>query len=121
MRAAPRQSLVQVADMFSSEHDAEVNPTRLSGIPVITNDIRREEAGELELAVAIRCAHHGNLDMLTATSSDASGSFSIDHRPPFEVEAEFARESIAASRSWTTIPTLPIRSRAMFSHTIISL
>src|SRR6185295_6647716 len=62
------------------------------GVPVICDDRRREEAGELEPAVAVRCAHHGNLDALIAQSSDTSGPFSFDRGPPFELEAEFAKE-----------------------------
>ncbi|ESZ11937.1 hypothetical protein X737_29155 [Mesorhizobium sp. L48C026A00] len=59
---------------------------------MICDDRRREEAGELEPAVAVRCAHHGNLDTLIAQSSDTSGPFSFDRGPPFEFEAEFAKE-----------------------------
>jgi hypothetical protein len=62
------------------------------GVPVISDDRWPEEAGELEPAVAVRRAHHGNLDMLIAQSSDTSGPFSFDRRPPFELEAEFAKE-----------------------------
>jgi hypothetical protein len=43
--------------------------------------------------VAVRRAHHGNLDALIAQSSDTSGPFSFDHGPPFEIEAELAKES----------------------------
>ena len=42
--------------------------------------------------MAVRCAHHGNLDTLIAQSSDTSGLFSFDRGPPFEIEAEFAKE-----------------------------
>ena len=42
--------------------------------------------------MAIRCAHHGNLDALIAQSSDTSGPFSFDRGPPFELEAELAKE-----------------------------
>jgi hypothetical protein len=52
----------------------------------------REEVGELELAVAVRRAHHGNLDALIAQSSDTSRPFSFDLGPPFEFEAELAKE-----------------------------
>src|SRR5437764_7218349 len=51
-----------------------------------------EESGELEPAVAIRRAHHGNLDALIAQSSDTSCPFSFDRGPPFELEAEFSKE-----------------------------
>src|SRR3954470_24854789 len=56
------------------------------------DDRRSQEAGELESAVAVRCAHHGHLDVLIAQSSDTSGPFSFDRGPPFELEAEFAKE-----------------------------
>lgn len=59
---------------------------------MIRDDGPREEAGELEPAVAIRCAHHGNLDMLIAEASDTSGPFSFDQGPPFEFEAELTKE-----------------------------
>ena len=59
---------------------------------MIRDGQRREESGELEPAVAIRRAHHGNLDALIAQSSDTSGPFSFDRGPPFELEAEFAKE-----------------------------
>src|SRR5262245_34927435 len=35
---------------------------------------------------------HGNLDALIAKSSDTSGPFSFDRGPPFELEAELAKE-----------------------------
>ena len=52
----------------------------------------REEARELKPAVAVRRAHHGNLDALIAQSSDTSRPFSFDGGPPFEVEAELAKK-----------------------------
>src|SRR5215467_6075330 len=59
---------------------------------MIRDDRRCEEAGELEPAVAVRRAHHGNLDALIAQSSDTSGPFSFDRGPAFELEAELAKE-----------------------------
>src|SRR5215467_14591103 len=59
---------------------------------MIRDDRRCEEAGELEPAVAVRRAHHGNLDALIAQSSDTSGPFAFDRGPPFELESEFAKE-----------------------------
>jgi hypothetical protein len=53
---------------------------------------RREEAGELEPAVAVGGAHHGNLDVLTAQSDDPPGPFPFDRGPPFELEAKLAKE-----------------------------
>lgn len=42
--------------------------------------------------MAVRRAHHGNLDALIAPSSDTSGPLSFDRGPPFELEAELAKE-----------------------------
>src|ERR671919_1729389 len=52
----------------------------------------REKPGELEPAVAVRRAHHGNLHALIAQSSDTSGPFSFDRGLPFEIQAELAKE-----------------------------
>src|SRR5436305_11006580 len=54
--------------------------------------MRHDETGELVPAVAVRCAHHGNLDALISQPSDTSGPFSFDRGPPFELEAELAKE-----------------------------
>src|SRR5262245_55603418 len=42
--------------------------------------------------MAVRRAHHGNLDALIAQSRDTSGPFAFDRGPPFELEAELAKE-----------------------------
>src|SRR4029453_9618436 len=88
-RAEPFKRLVNVVH---GEHDAEVAQGVDRGVPVICDDRRCEEAGELKPAVAVRRAHHGNLDTLIAQSSDTSGPFSFNRGPPFELEAEFAKE-----------------------------
>ncbi len=54
--------------------------------------LTREEAGELDPAVAVRRPNQGNLDALIAQSRDTSGPFSLDRGPPFELEAELAKE-----------------------------
>jgi hypothetical protein len=59
---------------------------------VIRDGRRREEAGEFEPAVAVRRAHHGNLDALIGKSSDTSCPFSFYRGPPFEVKAELLKE-----------------------------
>src|SRR3954453_7110385 len=51
-----------------------------------------EEAEKPDPAVAVRHPHHGNLDALIGQSIDTSGPFSFDHRPPFELKAELAKE-----------------------------
>ena len=42
--------------------------------------------------MAVRRAHHGNLDALIAQSGDTSCPFSFDRGPPFKLKAEFAKE-----------------------------
>ena len=42
--------------------------------------------------MAVRRAHYGNLDALIAQSSHTSGPISIDRGPPFELNAELAKE-----------------------------
>jgi hypothetical protein len=59
---------------------------------MVRDDRRLEEAGKLDPAVAVRRAHHGNLDALVAQSSDTSGPFSFDRGPPFELEAKLAKK-----------------------------
>ena len=59
---------------------------------MIRDHRRREEAGQLETAVAVRCAHHGNLNALIGKSGDTSCPFSFDRGPPFEVKAELLKE-----------------------------
>jgi hypothetical protein len=59
---------------------------------VIRDGRRREEAGKLETAVAIRRAHHSDLDALIAQSGDTSCPFSFDSGPSFELEAELPKE-----------------------------
>ena len=91
-RAAPAEPFKRIVDVVHGEHVAEVAQSVHGGVAVIRDDGRREEAGELEPAVAVRRAHHGNLDALIAQSSDTSGPFSFDRGPPFELEAQLAKE-----------------------------
>src|SRR5689334_15027780 len=59
---------------------------------MIRDDRRRDEAGELEPAVAVRCAHHRNLYALIAQASDAPRPFSFNRGSPFELKAQLAKE-----------------------------
>ena len=59
---------------------------------MIRDDTRRDKPGELQPAVAVRRAHHRNLDALIAQSSDTPGPFAFDRGPPFELETELAKE-----------------------------
>src|SRR6266480_3449792 len=87
--AEPGERLV---DVVHGEHDAEVAEGVHRGVPVIGDHRRREKARELEPAVAVRRAHHGDLDALVAQSSDAPRPLSFHHRSPFELETELAKE-----------------------------
>ena len=55
---------------------------------MIRDDGWREKAGELETAVAVRRAHHCNLNALIGESGDTSRPFTFDRGPPFELQAE---------------------------------
>jgi hypothetical protein len=59
---------------------------------VIRDDRWREEAGELETAVAVWRTHHRNLDALIGKSGDTSCPFSFDRGLPFEFKAELSKE-----------------------------
>src|SRR5205814_2526810 len=50
------------------------------------------EARELEAAVAVGGAHHGDLYALAAHSGDAAGPFAFDRHAAFEGKAEFGKE-----------------------------
>jgi hypothetical protein len=59
--------------------------------------------------VAVRRAHHRDLDAHVAQSSDALCPVSFDRGSPFKLEAELGKKEIAASSDSTTMPTLSIR------------
>src|SRR5687768_18235304 len=84
LRAALAEPLERVVDVVHGEHDAQVAQRVHRGVPVIRDDGRPVKAGELEPAVAVRRAHHGNLDVLIAQSSDTSGPFSFDRGLPLD-------------------------------------
>src|SRR5205085_12112744 len=72
--------------------DAQVAEGVHRGVPVIGDYTRCKKARELEPAVAVRSAHHGDLDALVAQSSDTPCPLSFHHGSPFELEAELAKE-----------------------------
>jgi hypothetical protein len=92
LRAAGSEPFKRLVDVVDVEHDAQVPKGVDRGVSVICDDSWPEEAGELEPAVAVGRAHHGNLDTLIAEAGDTSSPFSLDRGPPFELEAEFAKE-----------------------------
>ena len=92
LRAARAEPFKRLIEVIHGEHDAEVAQSVDRSVPMICCDRRRDKAGQLEPAVTIRCAHHGDLDMLIAQSRDTSGPFPFDCRPPFEFEAKLTKE-----------------------------
>src|SRR6476646_11652771 len=92
LRAALAEPSDRIVDVLHGEHDAEVAESVHRGVPVIGHHRRREKSRELEPAVAVRCAHHRDLDALVGQSSDPSCPLSFDSGMPFELEAELAKE-----------------------------
>jgi hypothetical protein len=78
--------------MFDGEHDAQVAESVHRGGPVIGDHRRLEEARELEPAVAVGRAHHGDLDALVAEAGDASCLLSLHDSLALQLEVELAKE-----------------------------
>jgi hypothetical protein len=98
------------------EHDAQVAERVHRRVPVIGDHRRREEARELESAVAVRRAHHGYLDALVAESGDAPCPFSFDRGLRFELEAELEEEldlrrEVIDDNAYVSMRRAVIRSR----------
>src|SRR5205807_869181 len=87
--AEPDERLV---DVVHGKHDAEVAQSVHWGVPVISDHRRRDKSRELEPAVAIWRAHHGDLHALVAQSSDAPCPHAFYHGSPFELEAELSEK-----------------------------
>src|SRR5262249_25373793 len=68
---------------------------------------------QLEPAVAVRRAHHRDLDLLVAEAGDPPCPFSFDHRLPLQLEAELAEELDRRFEVSTTMPTLSMRFTAI--------
>src|SRR6187397_1606260 len=81
-----------VVDVLDGEHDAQVSQRVHGGCTVIGRDGGGVEARELEAAVAVGGAHHGDLDALAAHSGDAASPFVFDGHAAFEGKAEFSEE-----------------------------
>src|SRR6185503_3505617 len=87
--AEPAERVVEVLD---GEHDAQVSQRVYGGCAVIGRDGGSVEPRELEAAVAVGGAHHGDLDALAAQSGDAAGPFAFDGHAAFEGKAELGEE-----------------------------
>jgi hypothetical protein len=66
---------------------------RVGSLPaVIGSDAGGIETRELQTAVTIGRAHHGDLDTLVAHTGHTAGPFAFDGHPPFQGQAEFGEE-----------------------------
>src|SRR5437588_3929148 len=92
LRAVFSEPGERLVDVVHGEHYAKVAEGVHRGVQVIGDHRRREKARKLEPAVAVRRAHHGDLDALITQSSNAPRPLSFDHGSPFELEAELAKE-----------------------------
>src|SRR5262249_55975908 len=70
-RAAFAEPGERIVDVLHGEHDAEIAESVHRGVAVIGGHGRREKPRQLEPAVAVRRAHHGNLDPHVRQSGDA--------------------------------------------------
>src|SRR5919205_3367873 len=128
LRAVLAEPGERLVDVVHGEHDTQVAEGVHWGVPVISNHTRREEARELKTAVAVRRAHHGDLDALVAQSSDAPCPLSFHHGSSFEIEAELAKEldrrfevldddADVVHPLKCHVPNLPYSTRAQQSNT----
>src|SRR5436853_6987048 len=88
MRTVLDQPVERVIDVIHCEHHSEVAEGVHRGIPMIGDHLRRDEARELEPPVAVRRAHHGDLNGLVAQAGDATCPPALDHALAFQLEAE---------------------------------
>ena len=92
LRTAFAEPGERIVNVVHGEHDAEAAQSIHWGVPVICDDRRIEVPRDLEPAVAVRRAHHGDLDALVAQSSDTPHPFSFNYGSPFELEAKLAKK-----------------------------
>src|SRR5690606_10705806 len=81
-----------VVEVLHGEHDAQVAEGVHGRSPMIGDDGRREKSRELEPAVTVRRAHHGDLDALVSKPRDAPCPLPFDHHPRFELESQLGEE-----------------------------
>lgn len=79
-------------DVVHLEHHAKVAQSVDGGGAVVLDGLRFQEAGELDAAVAVRRAQHGDLDALIAEAGAATGPLSLHPGPAFELQPEVLEE-----------------------------
>src|SRR3954454_10464908 len=82
----------RVVDVVNGEHDTQVAQSVDGGVPVVSRNRRRDESRKLESALAVRGAHHGDLDVLITQSGNTPRPLSVDRGLSFELEPELAKE-----------------------------
>lgn len=92
LRAVLAEPGERLVDVVHGEHDPQVAEGVDRCVAVIGDHRRREKARELEPAVAVRRAHHGDLDSLVAQPGHAPCPLSFHQGSPFELQAELAKE-----------------------------
>jgi hypothetical protein len=88
LRAVLAESGEGIVDVVHSKHDTEVAESVHRGVSVINDRRWREKSRELKPAVAVRRAHHGDLDALVSQSSDTPRPVSFNRSSPFELESK---------------------------------
>ena len=81
-----------VVEVVNGEHDTQVAQGVHGSVPVVSGDRGREKSRKLESALAVRRAHHGDLDLLAAQSGDTPRPLSVHRRLSLELEPELAKE-----------------------------
>ena len=86
VRVAFAEAGKRVVEVLYGEHDPQVAKSIHGGVPVIRDRSRRQKSRKFEPAVAVRRAHHRDLDALAGQSRNAPGPLSFDHRSPLKLK-----------------------------------
>jgi hypothetical protein len=92
LRAAISEPDEGIVNVLHSEHDAQVPEGIHRSDTVIGDNGRRQEAGQLNPAVAVRRTHHGNLDAHVMQPGDAICPASFNWGTSLESETKFCEE-----------------------------
>src|SRR3954447_19528013 len=85
LRTSLRQPFDGVVDVVNREHHSQVAESVDRRVAVIGDNLRREKPRQFKPAMAVRRAHHGDLDPLVAQSRDASGPLAFNQTLTFEL------------------------------------
>src|SRR5215211_6778506 len=82
----------RIVDVVNGKHDTQVAQSVDGSLPVVSGHRRSDKSRKLESALAVRRAHHGDLDLLAVESRDTPRPLSVYRRLSFELEPEHAKE-----------------------------